>query len=227
MKTRAKFKIGDKVRLTDEYSKPNYEYRFGKILSPYNNSIRRVGEVKDIIFDGKYNIYYVKFKDNTITYPFYGKYLELYVEQKKNQPIKNIIQKDKDNHSKEIPSYTVGQYVKLAPKAYEELAYHGSVHVSELRKLQYTKDSPVAKIKESIIDKDAMYKITNIAYDKTNVIYGLEGFGPLYFYEDEIELVEPQTPVQAQEQDTTMIYTILNTLESIVEKGKDIDVELI
>ena len=126
-----------------------------------------------------------------------------------------------------MPSYAVGQYVKLAPKAYGELVYHGSVHVSELRSPQYTKDSPVAKIKESIIDKDAMYKITNIAYNKTNVIYGLEGFGPLYFYEDEIELVEPQTHVQVHEQDITMIYTILNTLESIVEKGKDMDVELI
>ena len=223
MKTRAKFKIGDKVRLTDEYSKPNYEYSFGRVLSPYSNSIRRIGEVKDIVFDGKYNIYYVKFKDSTITYPFYGKYLELCHKPKKKQVIKGKNGVVLEEGTKDSPKYSEGQYVTFTDEIFKDTMLRNVLNKSFNdvigEKLRH-KFNTIDLFKEDLVDGVTKHKIVNVSYDGDKPVYGLEGFGSLYFYENEITLVEPN-------QENLSIKMCLDALESIVEKGKDIDVELI
>ena len=223
METRAKFKIGDKVRLTDEYSKPNYKYTFGRLLSAYSNSIRRIGEVKDIVFDGKYNIYYVKFTHSSLIYPFYGKYLELCPDSKRKQVIKGKNGAVLEEGTKDSPKYSEGQYVTFTDDVFKDKIFENVLNktfndvIGE--KLRH-KFNTIDIFKGDLVDSVTRHKIINVSYDGDRPVYGLEGFGSLYFYENEITLAEPN-------KEDLSIQMCLNALESIVEKGKDIGVELI
>ena len=226
MKTEAKFKIGDKVKISRKYSDPGMEHKYGRILTKY-------GEVKNIVFDGKRNIYYVKFKHNIMLYPCYAENLDLY----DGDEVKTLKDAATNNdpwatHLKERPKFVVGQYVTLTENVFDDLTLKGVLYdkfkvTTDDLKGGFDNDSSYQKLKNKIVDKNTRYKIVNVAFDKTHPVYGLEGFGSLYFYEDEIVLAELQDPDEIQEQKNISITTCLNALQSMVENGKKLGVELI
>lgn len=159
-----KFHKGDRVNIIDkhlQYGATPVEYE------PYGKTSGTIGTIQSIIG----NIYYVKIDGQSFSRPFPKAALEHYNEDK-------IV--------RETPKYHIGQHVLLSDKTLDDQYVRNTLAKIIDSRFKGTPTYPDKEHLKKIIQACPI-EIVNYAYDKERVVYGLKGFGTLYFYEDEIE----------------------------------------